>query len=78
MDETLSKSIRNGFYAWVIISVISFGFGIYDFITGYEEFSGINLIWTVLGAIIASLPFFLLIFAISLIVFYFKRNKSKK
>ena len=76
MEENLSKSIRNGLYAWLIFALISFSWGIYDFIIEEVKFNFVNLLWTIFGAILATVMFFVLGFAISLIVYYFKEKKK--
>ena len=75
MDESIRKAIRNGIYGLIITSIISFGFGIYDFIIGYEKFSVFALFETFAGAILASVPIFFIVFVISLIYFYFKTKE---
>ena len=79
MNESLKKSIRNSIYAWIIGAAISLGFGIYDFIKGFEELNNLNIVYTILGATIASIPFFTITFVASLIFFFIKEKaKSKK
>ena len=77
MEISLKKSIRNGLIAWVIFFLISFSFGIYDMITGFEGLglTGINIILTIFGAILITTFFFIFVFCLSLIVYYFKERR---
>ncbi len=79
MDETVKKSIRNGLYALCAVWVISFVYGgIYTEIIGEGiGFSINNIFFAAIGAIIAGVPFFLLMFIGSLIFYYFKTKKNK-
>lgn len=78
MDITIKKSIRNGLYVWIVISIISLGFGIYDLATGFEELNGINIFYTLIGVIIAGVFPFITAFVISLVIYYFKEKKKKR
>jgi len=79
MDVSLKKSIRNGLYAGIIITLFSFIYGgIYtEMIVEGIGFSLGNILLAIIGAVFAGIPFFLLVFVISLIVFYFKEKRKK-
>ena len=77
MEENLSKSIRNGLYVWLFFILISISFGVYDMATGIEEFSPINVVLTIVGAILATVIFFVLGFVVSLIFYYYKEKGEK-
>ncbi len=76
MELSLKKSIRNGLITWVIFFLISFSFGIYDMLTGFGglELTEINIILTMFGAILITTFFFILVFCLSLIVYFFKER----
>lgn len=74
MEKSLRTSIRNGLFGWMIMFFVSLSFGVYDLFSGYEELNIINIILTIVGAILTTTIFFLLVFVISLIYFYFKEK----
>lgn len=74
MEKSLEKSIRNGLYAWLIFSLLSFSWGIYDFVVGAWPFNLENLLWTIAGSIFSTVILFVIAFIISLIYFYFKEK----
>ena len=79
MDIDLRKSIRNGLYASCIVSVLTLFFGLIytEFITEKLPVNFENLLFGLLGIILAGVMFFIPIFVISLIYFYFKTKKPK-
>lgn len=79
MDVTTSKSVRNGLIGWAILAAISFLYGgIYtEMMVEGLGFSLQNVLLALFGAILVTLiPGFVLVFAISLIVFYIKNKKK--
>lgn len=79
MDKNLKKSIRNGLYAFIPIALLTFFYGgIYnEMIVEGMGFSLENMMFALIGSIIAGVYIFLPVFVISLIYFYFKTKNSK-
>ena len=80
MESSLKKSIRIGIIVWVFFFLISFSFGVYDMLIGYEglKLTTTNIFLTILGSILITSFFFIFIFCLSLVVYYFKDKKEAK
>lgn len=77
MDIELKNSIRNSIWAFSIVSIVSFVFGgIYTEIIGEGiGFSLENIIYALLGSLLAGAIFFMPVFVFSLMYYYFKNKR---
>lgn len=80
LEQILRKSIRNGFYGFFIMFLISFIYGgIYtEMISEGLGISFYNIILALIGSIYYSCNIFIPIFIISIIIYYLKENNKNK
>ena len=80
MEKTTKNAIRNGFIAWIILSIFSFFYGVIytEIIKEGLEFSGTGIFLSLLASIlIAGSLGYLSVFSIT-IIYYFLKNNSKQ